>query len=126
MELKYGGQLEKGDFIAVSNGNHITFGWYAGEGRGTLQYWWMGCPNASYERYQDWLKLDDQEKQKSWWKGFQKGFSVKCLFKSYINAVHSTRVMKIKHPEDIFTTQKDLETYEKSRDVLISLNIVKR
>ena len=38
--LKHGGQLEIGDFIAVSNGNHLDFGWYCGDGINTLQYYY--------------------------------------------------------------------------------------
>ena len=46
-------------------------------------------------------------------------------WKSYINVVHTTRVIKILHPEDIFTNKEDREQYEKSKEVLIKLNFIK-
>lgn len=126
MELKYGGQIERGDLIAVSNGNHIHFGWYAGTGRGTLQYWWILQPANAYDNYQDWLKLPEDKRSRWNNKRFEKGFTSKCIYKSYINAVHDTRVMKITNPEDVFTAPKDREAYEKSKEALITLNILKK
>ena len=126
MEIKYGGKLEIGDIVAVSNGNYIHFGWYAGTGRGTLQYWWMGQPASAYDYYQDWLKLPEDKRSRWNNKRYEKGFTSKCIYKSYINAVHDTRVMKITNPEDIFTEKEDREKYEKSKEVLITLNILKK
>jgi hypothetical protein len=57
---------------------------------------------------------------------YSKGFTLKCLYKSYINAVHDTRVVKITNPEDIFTTQEDKEDYEKSKEILIKLKFIKQ
>ena len=124
--LKYGGQLSFGDFIAVSNGNHISFGWYAGDGRGTLQYYWMGGPGQVYEDYLDWKNNPSSTKN---WRArqFEKhGFSIKLFRKSYINAVHDTRVMKITNPEDLFTDKQNREEYEKSKEALITLNFIKK
>lgn len=124
--LKYGGQLSVGDFIAVSNGNCISFGWYAGDGRGTLQYYWMSGPGQVYEDYLNWEK--NPLSVKHWRaKSFEKhGFSMKLFWKSYINAVHDSRVIKITRPEDIFTNQEDRINYEKSREALIKLNFIKK
>jgi len=125
--IKYGGQLVPGDFIAVSYNNHLDFGWYAGNGRGTLQYYTFRAPKNAQERYDEWLQLSDEEKKKHWLaKHHEKGLSVKLLWKSYINAVHSTRVMKITNIEDIFTEKEDRQDYEKSREVLVTLNIIKQ
>jgi hypothetical protein len=124
--LKYGGQLSVGDFIAVSNGNCITFGWYAGDGRGTLQYYWLGSPGQVYEDYLNWEKNPSSVKH---WraKQFEKhGLSMKLFWKSYINSVHDNRVVKITRPEDIFTNQEDRINYEKSREALIKLNFIKK
>jgi hypothetical protein len=124
--LKYGGQLSFGDFIAVSNGNHISFGWYAGDGRGTLQYYWMGVPGQVYEDYLQWKNNPSSVKN---WRArhFEKhGFSIKLFYKSYINAVHATRVMKITNPEDIFTDKQNREEYERSKEALITLNFIKK
>jgi hypothetical protein len=48
------------------------------------------------------------------------------MYKSYINAVHATRVMKVTNPEDIFIEQQDREDYEKSKEALITLNFIKK
>ena len=127
-ELKYGGQIVPGDFIAISDGNHLNFGWYAGNGRGTLQYYPMRGAMRCYEDYKSWLAMSDEEKAKNKWysKRFEKGFTVKCLWKSYINSVHRTRVMKLTNIEDIFTEQEDIIEYQESREVMIKLNLVKQ
>ena len=126
-QIKYGGNLRPGDFIAISDSNHLTFGWYFGDGvGGTLQYYYMSSPINSYESYQDWEKMPPVERQKSWHnKKYNKGFSLKCLWKGYINAVHNTRVMKLTNPEEVFTEEKDRELYKQSKEVLIKLNFVK-
>jgi hypothetical protein len=125
--IKYGGRILPGDFIAVSNGNHIDFGWYAGNGSGTLQYYPMRGPVRCYADYESWSRYSDEEKRKNKWasKRFEKGFTVKCLWKSYINSVYATRVMKITNIEDIFTEQEEREMYEKSKKVLTDLNFIK-
>jgi hypothetical protein len=127
-KLKYGGDLNFGDFIAVSEGNRIVFGWYFGNGiNNTLQYYYLKAPDQCYEAYENWEKIKDPEVKKKHWstKKYSKGFTLKCIYKSYINAVHDTRVMKINNPEDIFTTKEDRELYEKSKEILIKLNFVK-
>ena len=123
-ELKYGGMIVPGDFVAISYNNHIDFGWYAGNGRGTLQYYTFRGPESAHLRYEDWVTSTD----KSEWmlKRYLKGFTIKCLWKSYINAVHDTRVIKITNIDDIFTQKEDRETYEKSREILIKLNFIKQ
>ena len=124
--IKYGGQLVPGDFIAISNGNHISFGWYAGDGRGTLQYYWMGGPGQVYDSYLEWQK--NPSSVGSWRaKTFEKhGFSSKLFTKSYVNAVHETRVMKITNIEELLTKREDRDEYEKSREALITLNFIKQ
>jgi hypothetical protein len=123
--LQHGGQLEIGDFIAVSNGNHLDFGWYCGDGINTLQYYYYRNPQNAYNTYEDWL--NQSEANRSAWKTkrYTNGFTKKCLWKSYINAVHTTRVLKINNPEEIFTNKEDRDDYEKSKETLIKLNFIK-
>jgi hypothetical protein len=125
-QLKYGGQLVPGDFIVVSFSNHLDFGWYVGDGRGgTLQYYSLRSPALSHDRYEEWLKMSDEEKSKHWTTAqFKKGFTIKSLWKSYINSVHSTRVLKLTNTNDIFTEQEDIMYYEKSKEALITLNFI--
>jgi len=123
--LKYGGDLYIGDFIGVSVNNTMDFGWYCGDGSsGTLQYYTIWCPTIRYDDYKEFLKITD-EKTKKRYTIYKNGFTKKCLWKSYINVVHTTRVIKILHPEDIFTNKEDREKYEKSKEVLIKLNFIK-
>lgn len=126
-EIKYGGTIVPGDLIAISNGNHIEIGWYAGNGRGTLQYYTMYAITRCYKDYTDWLKYTDEEKAKHRWMSsrFQKGFTTKCFWKSYVNSVHKTRIIKITHPEEIFTDKEDIQNYRESREILVNLNIIK-
>lgn len=122
--LKYGGDLQIGDFIGVSVNNTMDFGWYCGDGSsGTLQYYSIWAPKYRYDDYEEFLTLDDVAKKR--YTIYKNGFTKKCLYKSYINAVHDTRVMKLSHPENIFTNKEDREVYEKSKEVLIKLNFIK-
>lgn len=126
--IQYGGQLVPGDFVAIAFNNCIDFGWYCGNGSGTLQYYSFRYPKNALERYEDWLNQSEEEKKNNWCdKRFSKeGFTIKALYKSYINSVHRTRVIKITNIEDIFTDPEDRENYEKSREALIKLNFVKQ
>lgn len=126
--IRYGGQLVPGDFIAVSDGNHINFGWYCGNGiGGTLQYYSFGVPVGMYQRYEEWLKLKEEDRKSMWGnKHFEKGFTIKCLWKSYINSVHKTRVIKLTNVEEIFTDPEDMKQYQESKKVMIKLNLVKQ
>jgi hypothetical protein len=123
--LQHGGQLEIGDFIAVSNGNHLDFGWYCGDGINTLQYYYYRNPQNAYNTYEDWLNQSEANRTAWKTKRYTNGFTKKCLWKSYINAVHTTRVLKINNPEEIFTNKEDRDDYEKSKETLIKLNFIK-
>lgn len=127
--LKYGGQLSPGDFIAVAYSNHIDLGWYFGNGiNQTLQYYSFRYPKAAYEKYQSFKEKVDKGILPHIYesKRYSNGFTIKCIYKSYINAVHATRVMKITNPEEIFQILEDKEDYKKSKEALISLNFIKK
>jgi hypothetical protein len=124
--LRYGGDLLPGDFIAISNGNHINFGWYCGDGRGTLHYYDIYSPGQVYKRFLDWEVAPSDKRSKYDNMKFEKGFTRKSIYKSYVYSVHATRIMKITNIENIFTEQKDREIYEKSREVLVTLNFIKQ
>lgn len=126
--LKYGGQIVPGDFIVISYNNYLDFGWYAGNGSGTLQYYGMRGPGCAYKDYEDWLKMTDKEKAENRWasKRFEKGFTRKCFWKSYISSPHPTRIMKITNIEDIFTEREDRELYERSKEAMIKVNLIKQ
>ena len=124
--LKYGGDIQIGDFIGIADGNCLSFGWFCGTGKsGTVQYYNYVNPQSAYNQYKDWL--NQSEANRSAWrtKRYTNGFTKKCLRKCYINAVHTTRVLKINNPEEIFTNKEDRDDYEKSKEVLITLNFIK-
>ena len=125
-KLKHGGDLHPGDFIAIAEQNRMSFGWYFGDGRGTLQYFYYTGPEDCYRLYEEWNAKNDDAKAKDWrTKKYNKGFTLKSIYKCYVNAVHATRVIKINNPEEIFTDPQDRETYEKSKETLIKLNFIK-
>ena len=124
MKLRYGGDLQIGDFVAMSNGNYLTFGWYCGAGRGTLQYYYYRDPGSKFEAFQEWQNGQPRDIQSWSGKRYEKfGFSSKLFYKGYIYGSQlgqdGTRVMKVENPESIFTEQEDLESYRKSKEALI-------
>jgi len=127
--IRYGGNLEVGDFIAIGYTNSIWFGWYAGNGRGTVQFYSINSPMHAKNNYESWKEDFDNGKIEpdSWRaKQYKDGFTRKCLWKSYINSPHPTRILKISRPEELLTEQEDRETYEKSKAALITLNFIKK
>ena len=127
--LKYGGNLEIGDFIGISYTNCIIFGWYCGDGSGTLQYYNITCPMNAMSNYEHWK--DDLDNGKIApgnyrMKQYKNGFTRKDLWKSYINSPHPTRVIKINRPEEVLTNAEDREYYERSKEILIKLNFIEQ
>lgn len=125
MKLKYGGELQFGDFIAISNQNCLSFGWYAGRGKsGTLQFYPVRSPRIVVERYELWEKKTDASKWEN--EHYGKGLSVKLLWKDYIYGDSmNNRVVKITDPEAIFTDEM-LQIYLESKDALIKLKFLEK
>lgn len=120
--IRFGGQLEKGDFIAISYNNYIQFGWYVGSGKSTTQFYSYAAPNSSSFSYDSFLK----EANPSKWitERFKNGLTLKSIYKDYIYDTGSHRICKI-NPTDIFTHPEELEIFEKSVEILIKLNFLK-
>jgi len=125
MKLRYGGDLQIGDFIIIANSNYTTFGWYCGRGRNTVQYYHYGVPASRFDEYQHWKA--GNLKNYAWLaERFEKhGFTAKLFYKDYIYGggidLNGSRVVKITDPESIFTEQEDLDRYRKSKEALISI-----
>ncbi len=119
--IKFGGQIEKGDFIAVAVGNSLEFGWYFREGTNTIQFYNWRSPGMQYEAYKEYLKKATPTQ----WElnRFSKGFTIKSMYKDFVKYT-AWRVCKI-NPDEVFTDPVDKEIFEKSREVLIKLNIIK-
>lgn len=124
--LKHGGQLEIGDFIAIAEGMHITLGWYVGAGQGTLQYYCYTAPGETYKNYNKFLNNPSPDKWQTQRYGKYKKFSSKLIHKGYIYGWGvrdgGTRVIKITNPESLFTNPEELEKYNKSKEALLTLN----
>ncbi len=120
--IQYGGQIEKGDFLAIGFSNYIQFGWYIGDGQGSsLQFYGWQVPESAKKRYEEFVNTEVPSKWNI--KQFENGFTLKNIQKDYIISVDSWRVCKI-NPIDIFTNSEDMKKYEKSKEVLIDLNFI--
>ena len=125
MKVRYGGDLQIGDFIMIANSNYTTFGWYCGTGRNTIQYYQFRVPGDRLEEYQQWKA--GNLKNYTWLaERFEKnGFTAKLFYKDYIYGgginLNGSRVVKIADPESIFTHPEDIEDYRKSKEALINI-----
>jgi hypothetical protein len=112
--VKQGGDIHKGDLIAVSNGNDFTIGIYYGNGRGgTLQYFYPGAPRQSKEFYEDRLKNLGSDKVKP--------FKLTNIWKSYVNRPRDTRIIKLNR--DNITDQETIDQIIESKEILKEFNI---
>ena len=124
MKIRYGGDLQIGDFIMVANVNYTSFGWYCGKGRGTVQYYHFRVPGERHKTFKEW---EAGRLNNSWLAlKFQRhGFSSKIFYKEYIYGrgikINGSRVVKITDPEAIFTNPEDLNDYLKSKEALINI-----
>lgn len=113
--VKHGGDIHKGDLIAVSNGNYMSVGIYVGRGTGgTVQYAWPGSAASSRNWYEQQLKQ---------WKGDKpmRPFTISQVGKSYINSPDARRIIKLNR-ENI-TDQETIEKLLEDKEVLKELNI---
>ena len=105
MELRLGGKLEIGDPILVSYGSGMTFGLFAGYGRGTLQYYLPGGIIYHAES------------------AIRKGTKPK-FYKAYIHGDNMEyRVAKV--TPDILFNEEDVMQYERAIEILKLENIIK-
>ena len=86
-KVKHGGDVQKGDLIAVSNGNYISIGIYYGRGQGgTVQYIHPSQPDSAKRWHENRAKN---------LKGIQevKPFRLLDITKSYINSPSEHRIV---------------------------------
>lgn len=113
--VKNGGDIHKGDLIAISNGNYMGIGIYVGRGvGGTVQYIWPGSATSSRNWY---------EKQLKQWKGDKpmRPFTISQVGKTYINSPHADRIIKL-NIENI-TDQETIEKLLEDKEILKEFNI---
>ena len=118
--VQHGGDLEIGDFVAISYAYGFEFGWYCGEGENTLQFFDYYRPSTSLDYYNR-VKLDSAYQQHK--KANSEEFNKKWIQKSRVNNWRY-RVMKIENPEAIFTEPKDLNKYIESKQILEQIKFI--
>jgi len=126
MKLRYGGDLQIGDFIMVAGNGYTSFGWYCGQGRGTVQYYQFTVPGYKLEAFEKWQNEQPRDTQSWYGQRFEKfGFTSKIFYKEYVYghgiSVNGSRVVKMTDPESIFTNQEDIDAYRKSKEALIRI-----
>jgi hypothetical protein len=119
-EVKYGGQLQIGDFIAISYASGFTFGWYCGYGKNTLQFFEYNWPVISHDHY---IRAKNDEAYSYHKKANSEEFSKNWINKSYVMQ-WNFRVMKIENPESVFTDQKDLDKYNEAKQILKQIKFI--
>lgn len=123
MNLKFtGGPLQLGDFIAIAYSNHFVLGWFAGTGRGTIQYFHLSAPKQANETYASYI---NGKASPYYQRIFKNGFTIKSIWKGYINSPHGNRVVKLENPEAILD-QDTLQQYQESKQVLIDIKFIKQ
>ena len=104
MTTRYSGNLKIGDFIIISNNNYLSLGFYAGSGRGTLQYYWLDGLSRRYDLMMKGEKLE------------------KKLYKFYLNSPRETRT--IKYDVNLIENEETIEKYHQSIEILKKYNII--
>ena len=118
--VKHGGKLEIGDFVAISYASGFTFGWYCGHGQNTLHYFEYHWPVTSLDYYNR-VKVDSS--YRDYEKANSKEFNKNWITKSYIKDWRY-RVMKIQHPESVFTEQENLDIYREAKQILEQIKFI--
>ena len=113
--VKVGGDIHKGDLVAVSNGNDFTVGIYYGQGRGgTFQYF---TPEGVVSSKQWWEKAQGDKR----YTANDKPWKLTRIWKSYVNTPRDTRILKLNR--DNITEQLDIENIFKAKEILKEFNI---
>ena len=114
--VKNGGDIHKGDLVAIANSSYMSIGIYIGRGQGgTVQYLWPGSATAA----RDW----HEEKLKNW-KGDKpmKPLTISQMGKSFVNSPSATRILKLNR-ENI-TDQETIESLLTDKEILKEFNII--
>jgi len=123
--IKFGGDLQIGDFIAVGSNYMMNFGWYSGNGKsGTIQYvtarsvgWAFGAYNIRRDSKVPAV-VNSNPKDRM-------GFTLDHISKDFVRQQHNNRIVKITCPDDCFTG-RDLQTYLEAKRILTDMKFLKR
>ena len=112
--VKQGGDIHRGDLVAVCHTNDFVIGIYFGQGRGgTFQYYHPRSVLSAKEYYENRVKNVGIEKEGP--------FKINKLWKSYVNAPRDTRIMKLNR--DNITDQQTIEQILEAKEILKEFNI---
>ena len=112
--VKQGGDIHKGDLVAISNGNDFSIGIYYGRGSGgTFQYFHPGSPGNSRDWHENRIKNLGSDKVKP--------FALRNVMKSFINTPRNTRILKLNR--DNITDQDTIEQILEAKEILKEFNI---
>ena len=111
---KLGGDINKGDLIAIANGNDFTIGIYFGNGKGgTVQYYHPSVAPAAKDHYENRLLNHGIEKVGP--------FKIGLIWKGYVNSPRDTRIIKLNR--DNITDYQTIEHIKESKEILKQFNI---
>jgi hypothetical protein len=111
----HGGDIHKGDLIAVSNGSYMSIGIYLGRGQGgSVQYLWPGSATSQRDWHEEQLKN---------WKGDKpmKPMKISQMGKNFLISPTPNRIIKLNR-ENI-TDQETIERLLEDKEVLKEFNI---
>jgi len=116
--VKQGGDIHRGDLVAVANGNDFTVGIYFGQGRGgTFQYF---TPHGVVSS-KDWWENAQKDKVSNMYIESGKPWKLTRIWKHFINTPRDTRILKLNR-ENI-TDRQTIEDIEKAKEILQEFNI---
>jgi len=115
-KVRFGETIEKGDLIAVANGNDFSLGIYYGRGMGgTVQYYMPNAVKHCMERFK--VKMAERVANGK----ETEPLKLNNFWKCYVNTPRETRIMKLNR-ENI-TNPTDIEDIRVAKEALKNFNI---
>ena len=116
--VKQGGDIHRGDLVAISNSNDFCIGIYFGQGRGgTFQY--FSPVNVVSSR--EWWENAQKDKVSNMYTESGKPWKLTRIWKHYVNTPRDTRIIKLNR--DNITDQETIENIIKAKEILQEFNI---
>jgi len=114
-KVKQGGDIHRGDLVAISNSNDFCIGIYFGQGRGgTFQYF---SPVNVVSSREWWEKANTDPT----YTDHNKPWKLTRIWKHHVNTPRDTRIIKLNR-ENI-TDQETIENIIKAKEILQEFNI---
>jgi hypothetical protein len=116
--VKQGGDIHKGDLVAIANGNDFSIGIYYGRGSGgTVQYY---TPNGVVSS-KEWWEEAQKDKVSKLYNESGKPWGLTRIWKAFINTPRDTRILKLNR--DNITDQETIEQIIQAKEILKEFNI---